>query len=63
MEDNLGLMEDDLGLMEDNLLKLLITLGSFCTNPVLVFTLSIYSYILYALKDIERLINLVYVSL
>ena len=36
IEDDLGLMEDGLGLMEDNLLKLLITLGSFCTDPLLV---------------------------
>ena len=36
MKDDLGLMEDNLQLMEDNLLKLLITLGSFCTDPVLV---------------------------
>ena len=36
MEDDLGLMEDDRGLMEDDLLKLLITLGSFCADPVLV---------------------------
>ena len=35
MQDDLGLTEDDLGLTEDDLLKLLITLGSFCTDPVL----------------------------
>ena len=36
MEDDQGLIEYDLGLMEDDLLKLLITLGSFCTALVLV---------------------------
>ena len=55
MEDDLGLMEEDLGLMEndlddvrlmeDNLLKLLITLGSFCTDPVLVLQEFGYGYI------------------
>ena len=36
MEDVLGLMEDYLGLTEDDLSELLITLGSFCADPVLV---------------------------
>ena len=40
MEDDQGLIEDDLGAMEDDLLKLLITLGSLCTDPVLVLMMT-----------------------
>ena len=36
MEEDMALKEEDLGLMEHDHLKLLITLGSFCTDPVLV---------------------------
>ena len=46
-------MEDDLGMMEDDLFKLLITLGSFCTDTVLVSNrVTNFNEIL--LRDIRR---------
>ena len=46
-------MEDDLGMMEDDLFKLLITLGSFCADTVLVSN-RVTNFIEILLRDIRR---------